>query len=65
MKQIPYTRIFHNRKLELLCEWDEFTMRERPNIKASRKLVEQAGRCKKIRLTTKHMSTKGGNDNYA
>ena len=40
-------------------------MRKRPNIKASWKLVEQVGRCKKIRLTTKHMSTKGGKDTYA
>ena len=35
--------IFHNRKIELLCEkWNEITMRERPNIKVPWKLVEQA-----------------------
>ena len=40
-------------------------MKERPHIKASWKLVEQDERCKKIRLTTKHTSTKGGKDKYA
>ena len=44
---------------------DYFTMNERPNKKASWKLVEQAERCKKIRLTTKKTSTKGGKDKYA
>ena len=40
-------------------------MKERPTIKALWKIVEQAGRCKKIRLTNKHTSTKGGKDMYA
>ena len=37
-------KIFHNRKLELLCEWNEIIVKERPNIKASRELEEQVER---------------------